>query len=979
MKFGERLTGYRTLNEAYSSGLKAHFKMISSGFNSFIREQMHKLSTGLSLIFKPSEAVRLTAQKYFLSDYFKDVFGGGISPKGLSQEYYEAYRGEVYRSMGEMENKIGQLYDIARKVRRMIGEGRVSTEDIYRYFIGESDLFDRLPLTDERKIIQDLKKTAIELGESAFGLDLLRGSSLSMLRDRYFPHITLEFLDNMPESPYVLYFAVRNSKLFYDRWLSRLREYDINEEQVKKYPDILFTFAMLQEVFDIYTAKLSFQLINNEKQFGYPNISKDAIIQLPNGQEVPISIALDVRETISSLIRKVDKKKIVQKLKSEPDYLYDENGEPRSRESKKKWLEEKMSEFNAWLNELKGKREAIDKQVRRYKYILVLLNELKRGRIDEDKFRELAISPDPTYIGLKKEKTVGGNKVPVDVSYLQFDADYYLSRLNDWMMIESPKLGFEGLQAKLKAVPNVKDYHAWAGMLVTKAMFTQIAEYYEMASPRVGYEFLQKFNNFLVDLTNLHKFFKVAMNPPSYLKNIVGDFFFMYLFGLKPSEIPKYLYEGLLLLTNEKSAQILKNYGIKVGSFSAEIVHSFMRALKKDMQMMENEKAFFLPQRFIYVLYEKTKELGFFDIYDLIDQVTRAGMIKYMNDNLEFGKPIFEIDENYTILRYDDALLKRAMTKSFQFTIDYSDVSPLLRQIRSGGGVLGGAVQTIGVTPFITFLVHAPFVFAQAFKRNPVRASIVALLPLMMFSASWLLTVKDEEGKLLWRVATENYKNFKTIVLPFKDEKTGKWTFISFAGFHPLDNYYDFVSNLFQGQIRRALMEMGIIYSNPINQVIMTILTGYEPFTDKIYFTDLDKAMPDRYILKLIQLITDVWSPTFLTSYGLVSYATTGADRAKIVAKMLGLNLHYRSIDEFINYRKAEILRELIDIGKRRGELKRKLYRKEIDERTFDEVMRLYDELEQKVRESEIELYKKHIWRDDEDEEFYNRIIENLP
>lgn len=953
MKFGKILTGHNSYERVlYDSFLENSVR--GSSFHSYFKVLSERFLNSLAnwhYFAKPSIALRDVTLRLFEKQYGEEFAKQKVS------EYMEKLYGSIYYGRGSQEISTEKLRDLYMLLKKGIDEGLYKADELYDYLNGRNPkLIKEISSNPNhpKYIYEIFRKTADELGKAAVGLGLMDLSSYRYLSGRYFPHILLEGLSNNADD-FVLLFAMREGKLIYDRWRRRVSKY-FDEEDLMKAPHITFTWGMAQEIFDIHTARIGKFILETEKAFNYPNVSKDAIIKLPDGREVPIRIALIISEANDYIIENYSKIKeeIIKDIRNSPEYL------SLPREERKKFVNAQISEIESEIRRLKSDNEKIKQGIDRYKYILTLLERLLSGKITGEEFVKLSAEPDISVLGRKP-------KEGVDYSYLSFDAEYYLSRLNDWVLIPYEKLGMAFTQKRLGTIPNVEDYHLFAGLLVTRPMYGQIAEYYEFASPMVGLEWLSGIHRLSSMLTSTHKIMNVAINPASWVKNVIGNFIFYYLAGVPVTEIPKYYFKGLKFLTANE--ELLKTYGISAGGFSTEILNSMLDSLRRDVEeiMKKSEtglgKYFFVAKNFLLNLYERINDIGVGKVYDTIDKVARAGLLLYFNDINEFGREMFKYDPmTMKIVSYDKDLLMRAMKKAYDFTIDYSDVSPLVKKIRSG---LTGAVA--GVTPYITFNLHAPYVFAESFRRNPFRAVSMLLLPVFMTLGAWTI-VKDssEEGRQLWEMAIDSFKNFKTIVLPYKDEQ-GKYTFISLAGWHPLDNYYDLIANLHRGAFGRALIESGVLYSNPISQALVTILTGKEPFTDKEYFTDLDKAIPIRYIVKVLKLLGDIYMPSIVKSYGAIPSYLSGMDRDRALVKILGIHIHKRSLEEFIKYREAEYLRALIDLGKKKGEYERKLYRGDISYEEYNKLMEEYYQLEERIRRKRFEMYKK-LWGEGNEE-----------
>lgn len=419
------------------------------------------------------------------------------------------------------------------------------------------------------------------------------------------------------------------------------------------------------------------------------------------------------------------------------------------------------------------------------------------------------------------------------------------------------------------------------------------------------------------------------------------------------------------MIANPSSKKTLELYGISSGTFGAELLRPLFDEIEIEIKK-ERAKGLeyvkLLPDLIFDKLYKKTRDWGVGRVYELIDEIARAGLIYYFNEEGKLGGRFMEVGANNEIRITNEDLFRRAMSEAYDYTIDYGDVSAFIKRVRSGVGGLTA-------TPYITFMLHAPFVFAKSLRQNPHRAFAMLALPVAVYMASWFSVMTDEEGRKLYEVAVDSFKNFKTFVLPFKDEK-GRYYFVSFAGWHPLDNWFDFISNLARANFGRALVEGGWVYSAPVSSLLIQLTLGIDPFTGQQVITELDKKMPDRYLLKILQILNDTFLPSFMKSYGDVPKFMRGMEKTRALLSFLGINMHKRSVDDFVKIREAEYLKQLIEIGKERSELRRRFDRGDIGEEYFREQMKKLDEIERRVRESRVKTFQE-LFGGEDDEVYY--------
>jgi hypothetical protein len=868
------------------------------------------------------------------------------------EEYTIGFVGRFYQAMGNLSIRTEELKDLWLRTDKAIKAKLIAPEQFFRFLEDrpvdkKEELFFRQIETNENHPLHFLhryREIGKEVGAAAASLGLAKTGQIMEYYGKYFPYISIMAITNneRPDNLHAVMASVGGLKMTLNRFKERYKN-EIDPELIEKYPHHAFTIAMLEEHFDVLTKKFMKHLISIEKAYGFPHIAPHSFIELPNGELVPINEARKVLNSLNALYKNLKDASLKDLLKENVKLTQEER-------------DEYMKELKEFKEKLASDITFLNKQIKIYDRILDWLALPKEKRTKEA-FKNI----------FKEERTVGGKKVETMIApedRIEAWFDYYDRNADRFVLLDvgKEKISYK-TRLKLGTIPNVMGYDIMAGMLVSKELYPEINMYFEFASPDAGMRFLRGFHNLATKITNLHKYLNVAINPPSYIKNIFGNVLFYYLYGIPIHKIPNYFYQGLLLLVNPETASILERYGIGVGSFSREIVNNLKRALQNDIKFAEslgNKATFFeVMHNIIQTIYKIINRVG--GGYDLIDKIARAGLIAYMNETKVFGEKIFDIDSAYNIKNINDDLMRKAVVDAYRFTIDYGSVSVLLRKIRTG---LLGVFP--GITQYITFVAKAPFVFGEAMRRNPIRAWSLLALPIGMYLASYISMLGDDGSDEAWKLSIDAYRNFKTIVMPFRT-KEGKYVFVSLAGWHPLDSYYDFAFNLAKGEFGRALIESGLVLSNPISQIFITLLTGRDPFTDREYFTDLDKMLPGRYFGKIIMLALDAFAMSYLKSYGFGSAWKKGMEDELLIPKLFGINVRERSIDELLKYNQAKYLRAKIDLGKLRGELTRKLKRGEIG---FEEYFKQIEELNELKKElilKEIEFFDE-VFQNEEEE-----------
>jgi len=363
--------------------------------------------------------------------------------------------------------------------------------------------------------------------------------------------------------------------------------------------------------------------------------------------------------------------------------------------------------------------------------------------------------------------------------------------------------------ATYRKVPNTVQFGSMRGLMVHKDIWNDLTSEGVLTTDN------QVLNNILRYSSKIQKTFKythVPMQIPAQSRNAISNFVLLNSSGTPIWRIPSVISKAVGdILHNGKYAQLARKHGIETTTFSSEELGKIDRELamiKKDvggwegtwakMQiMMDNWD---IPGR----SYQKMEVM--FKVAKMIDLIENEG---YSESN--------------------------AAREANEAMLDYGNVSPLLRTLRS---------MPLG-SPFITFNAKALVQMGRNIKNHPIAAGKYLAIPFIMTQA--LLAQfddddLDEEGVdgLKAFVASYAEDNHNVFFLPYRDDN-GKWVAFDMSYFLPWGAHYSLMKNLAKGEIGEAVRDIGLL-GGPYEGLI-GLKFNHDPWTKQEIWNESDPPM----------------------------------------------------------------------------------------------------------------------------------------
>ena len=400
-------------------------------------------------------------------------------------------------------------------------------------------------------------------------------------------------------------------------------------------------------------------------------------------------------------------------------------------------------------------------------------------------------------------------------------------------LIDQANLNIKKSDLKLyKQVPNAKQYGSLRGSYIRKEIYDDLISAGDFINPKDNFaKSVLGDSGAITQATKLWKMSKVALNPPSQVRNGISNVILLNLSGVPLRKIPTRLNQALNdMRQNGPYTEIAKKYGILDSTFSRQ-------------EMIDINKSY---------LKAKAKETG--NIVDRIKYI--GGAISEIGTNAYqkmeiIGKTAKIIDEMSKGVDEANAALRAQET-----LFDYSLVPPSVRYLRNA---------PVGI-PFLTYYYKVLPNLLETAIRYPER-----YLPYLAIPYGMHEIVKQYQG-----ITSEDIKTIKqsmpewirdngnALILPIKDEND-KWQVLDFSYFLPYAMFTGMVKDVKELEFQEALSKSGV-FGGPLPQTISAIQTNIDPFTKREIVNEYDPE--SKQLADMMLYAYRMAAPTWLTDIG---------------------------------------------------------------------------------------------------------------
>tara|TARA_R110001592_G_scaffold57234_1_gene173991 strand:+ start:3010 stop:6228 length:3219 start_codon:yes stop_codon:yes gene_type:complete len=380
-------------------------------------------------------------------------------------------------------------------------------------------------------------------------------------------------------------------------------------------------------------------------------------------------------------------------------------------------------------------------------------------------------------------------------------------------------------------LPDTKQYGTLRGSYVRREIHGDLVGAGQFADPKSGFAqaFLGDYG-FATQATKLWKLSKVALNPPTQVRNFMSNIILLNLSGIRWRDMPKRLIRGIKSIKDQDAYyQIAKKYGVIDSTFSRQ-------------EMIEINKAYLKARAAKGNFIDKTKYIGGV----IADFGTRA----YQGMEV-LGKTTKIIDDMAKGVDEANAALNAQKT-----LFDYSLIPSSVRYLRNA---------PVGM-PFLTFYYKVLPNLLETAVRYPERYAPYVALPYAYHSIlSAYKGITNEDFEKLKQTLPEYLRNKgDALAMPVKDNQ-GRWQFLDISYYMPWAMFTGMAKDIKDFKLQNFVKSSGL-FGAPLSQLIAATLTNKDPFTQRTIVNEFDP--PETQAANLMLYLYRMSMPTWLTDIG---------------------------------------------------------------------------------------------------------------
>ena len=436
-------------------------------------------------------------------------------------------------------------------------------------------------------------------------------------------------------------------------------------------------------------------------------------------------------------------------------------------------------------------------------------------------------------------------------------------------LIDEANLNIDKADLSLyKKIPESKHYGTLRGSYVRKEIADDIGLAGEFANADSGFaKSVLGDNGVVTKATKLWKMSKVALNPPTQMRNAISNMILLNLSGVRWRDLPKRLFQAWDDLRKDGVyTQIAKKYGVVNSTFSKQ-------------EMIEINKQY---------LKAKAKTTG-----NIVDQIKYIGgaigdFATNAYQKMEIiGKTAKIIDEMSKGVDEATAALNAQKT-----LFDYSLVPQSVRYLRNA---------PVGM-PFLTYYYKVLPNLLETAIRHPERYAPFVALPLGLHAviANYKGVTLDDFEKLKKALPEYLRDRGNALAMPIKDDK-GRWQFLDFSYFLPYSMFIGSVKDAADLNVQRFVSSVGL-FGAPLPQLIAALTTNKDPFTQREIVNRFDPA--EKQVADSMAYLWRMTMPTWLTDIGFAGKLKEVIDKdvnkfgdpkitmTQTIGRLFGLNIY---------------------------------------------------------------------------------------
>jgi hypothetical protein len=448
-----------------------------------------------------------------------------------------------------------------------------------------------------------------------------------------------------------------------------------------------------------------------------------------------------------------------------------------------------------------------------------------------------------------------------------------------------------------KKVPDSKQYGSLRGAYIRKEIYDDLIASGEIANNKndwVSRFFSVGPEGGLTKVVRLWKMTKVALNPPSQVRNFISNGILVNLSGVAFKNIPRrYMQAWNDIRKGGPYFEIAKKYGITDTTFTKQEMLDINKAYLKLKGIKEKNAWTWLK-----IAGTKVADTAS-NIYQFSEILGKTAKII---DMMAKGS--------------DEATAALAAQKTL---FDYSSIPPAIRFLRNA---------PIGV-PFVTFYYKVLPNLLETAIRYPERIAPYYAIPFVLSKVveSYKGVTSEDVEKVKESMGEWAKDNNNLFLLPTKNEN-GNWDYFDYSYFLPWSMYTGIVTDVADGEIAEAFKNTGIL-SGPVTDIITAIRANKDPFTGYEIVNEYDP--PNIRLRDMLNYAWRLAGPPWLTDRGFLGkmiqainkdvdkYEDVKVTKTQALLRLIGVNIYSVNPEKSRKENLRNMQREYLEMVKRRN------------------------------------------------------------
>lgn len=430
---------------------------------------------------------------------------------------------------------------------------------------------------------------------------------------------------------------------------------------------------------------------------------------------------------------------------------------------------------------------------------------------------------------------------------LEEEATRALEIATEMEQVALPALDFRNVEGH-KQVPDSNRYGRLRGMWVRDEIFDDLIGTSKMISMDDSlWEQWVGTGGKLSKATALWKVSKVALNPPTQVRNLVSNMVLMHLSGVPMMRIPDLMIRAVAQIIQgevkgnlEKSKvwQEAKLRGINATTFN----HQEMLQIQED-----------------YLSLKVREEDGFAGVFAWMKHAAMKGFLQNASNIYGLSEAIGKTAKMIHEIETKGANPADAYAEAQKWLFDYSLVPPSVRTARTAA---------IGA-PFLTFQYKVLPRLAEVASKAPHRLLPYLAIPYILAQIiASTYDVDSEDVEVLKKSLPFWLRKPNVAVMPYKDQHD-RWQVTNFGYFLPWGQFQDLFEDALDLDFSESLKTTGIL-GGPVPNVIAAVTTNIDPFTKMEIVTP--GATPSQQAGEIMNYTWRLGAPTWLTDIGAANH-----------------------------------------------------------------------------------------------------------